>query len=170
MSKYTYYFSISIGLVLAITIGVQGAIPKAIRGQQNGKAPLAFKSRLSYFIPVDPRAPTIQALKELNTIESSIRNDDPSRTIREMEYEIYTVDKQSDAEVDHIRRVDKVKIKAGEVKQRHTLSWNPESLAKTCDPLSKCRIKIRVVRIEFDDGSEWKGQIEEEKDEKSIKK
>jgi hypothetical protein len=170
MSNYTYYFSILISLVLGITTGVQGGLPKAIRGQQNGKAPLAFKARLNYFIPVDPLPRTIQVLNETNTIDSNIRNDDPSRTIRELEYEIYTVDRQSGAEVDHIRRVDKIKIKAGEVRKRRTLSWNPDSLAKTCDPLSKCRIKIRVVRIEFDDGSEWKGQIEEEKDEKSIKK
>lgn len=172
MQKGSKHSSLLISFALVFITGLQGSFVKPVNGQQDAKPPVAFKARLNYFIPLQPlprRIEEMNELKDMNTIDVNIRNDD-SRSIRELEYEIYTVDKQSGAEVDHVRRIDKTRIKPGEVKARRSLSWKPDSLAKTCDPLSMCRIKIRVVRIQFEDGSEWKGKIEEEKDEKSLKK
>ncbi|HEY7545365.1 MAG TPA: hypothetical protein VID27_10805, partial [Blastocatellia bacterium] len=140
------------------------------------KAPAAFKYRINTIYikrssPGPNRYPPDLDLmmRNMNKIDLNILNTDPSRIIRELEYEIYTTDKQSGVEVGRVRRVDRTKIKPGEEKKRRSLSWNPDSILKNCNPLTKCTIDLRIVRVKFDDGSEWQGQIEAEKSEKASK-
>lgn len=171
MKRYTYWIIILISCTS--TFAAKTAPREALQkpaGDNTRKAPVTFKCRLNYFIPKEPSQTLPQVLKDMNTIDLNIRNEDHSRIIQELEYEIYTTDKQSGIEVDQIRRVDRAKIKAGEVKERRSLSWKPDSIAKKCDPPTKCRINLRIVRIKYDDGSEWQGQVEAEKDETTPKK
>lgn len=171
MRRRIYWILILIGFAFALAIKTR-AQETSQKSADDGtkKAPVTFKCRLNYFIPKEPSQALPQVLKDMNTIDLNIRNNDTSRMIQELEYEIYTTDKQSGVEVDHIRRIDRIKIKPGEVKARRSLSWKPDSIAKKCEPPTKCRVNLRIVRIKFDVGPEWQGQSEAEKDEKTPKK
>lgn len=172
MQRRIYSILILIFFASALSIKAvdQETVQKSNDDEKNKNAPAAFKYKLSYFIPKRPSPnpdPNIDSmLKKMNTVDLNILNIDPSRIIQELEYEIYTTDKQSGVEVDHIRRIDQTKIKPGETKKRRSLSWKPDSIAQKCNPPTQCRIKLRIVRIKFDDGSEWQGQIEAQKSEK----
>jgi hypothetical protein len=175
MGKRVYgILLICFALALSIKAEAQETAQKPGNDEKSKNAPAAFKYKLNYFIPKRPSPnldPNLDSmLKKMNTIDLNILNLDPSRTIQELEYEIYTTDKESNVEVDHIRRVDRTKIKPGEEKKRRSLSWKPDSIAQNCNPPTKCTIRLRIVRIKFDDGSQWQGQLEAEKSEKASGK
>ena len=171
MRRYSYRLAIwgSLLAACAVTGWAQETAQKTADDAKATNAPVTFRCRLNYFILQNPPSALPNELKDRNTLDLNLRNNDPSRTIQELEYQIYTKDKQSGVEVDHIRRIDETRIKPGQVKERCALSWNPDSIVKACNPPSKCTIKLRIVRIKYDDGSEWQGQIEAEKNEKAQK-
>ena len=144
--------------------------PKDAVDEKGTKASVAFNYKLSYFIPQQPSPSAVEPIvRSMNFIDLNIRNDDSARTILVLEYEIYTTDKQSGIEVDHIQVVDRATIKPGEIKKRRSIPWKPDSIPKKCDPPTKYRINLRIVRIKYDSGTDFTGKVEAEK-EKALKK
>ncbi len=170
MRRYIYGASILICFVFVLSIktGAQETVQKPNNDEKSKKAPVAFKYLLNYIPPLRS-SPVIDPMKVRGIVDLNIVNNDLSRIIQELEYEIYATDNQTGSEIDHIRVIDRTRIKPGELKKRRSLYWKPTSIVKICDPPTKCTLRLRILRIKFDDGSAWQGQIEAEDDKPPAK-
>lgn len=141
---------------------VQAQDAQGPASQQGNNAPVAFKFGVSYILRTSSYVSKDFA-RSRNVIDLNIRNDDPARTVIELEYEVYATDKKGDAEIAQVRLVDRVKIKPGKTTNRWSVPWKPDSILEKCSPPFDCRINLRIVRVKFDSGDDFTGQVEAQK-------
>lgn len=83
-----------------------------------------------------------------------VRNDNAARAVKEIEYQLFRTNRVSGAEVARESLLDKVRIKPGKVSGERPLRWSPERLG--CGRhIAECNLSIRVLRVRYEDGSEW---------------
>ncbi|MCI0491261.1 MAG: hypothetical protein L0229_32115, partial [Blastocatellia bacterium] len=117
------------------------------KDKQPKEAPVEFTYKISAFVGTTRVYAGSSGRPFENRLEVEIRNNDPARTIVEVEYEIYSTNIKSNAEVDHIPLKDRTKIKPNGTKKRRSLRWETESIRQKCKPVTDCQLWVRIRNI-----------------------
>ncbi len=90
--------------------------------------------------------------RPVDLLQLRVRNDDPARTIEEIEYQLYRV--VGSAEVGRLTLSERVRIRPGRTSSERSLRWNADALG--CGrAVSACSLSVRVLRVKYADGTEW---------------